>query len=121
MGRYQADPDNGEKSGPKALPKEAFGKITVPAPTTISQAPWYVLVNNTGSYDFLYETTASVNGKSRGGTIGEVYTSGIVVGSLGQGPIKLDINPVAWSGSIPHASSAGVQTGDVSFVYRGGL
>ena len=109
------------QQGPKALSKRAFGKVTTPAPTTISHNPWYVLVNNTGSYDFLYETTGSMDGKSRGGAIGEVYTPGIVVNSVGQGPIRLDINPVAWSGSIPNAPGGTHQTGDVSFVYRGGL
>ena len=50
MGRYQADPDNSEKSGLKALPREAFGQVTAPAEQVIQKSPWYVLVNNSGSY-----------------------------------------------------------------------
>ncbi len=110
MGRYQADSTDGEKSGPKALPQEAFGQATAPTELVVQKSPWYVLINNSGSYDFLYSATSSI-----GATATEGYIPGIKArGASGQ-PVRLDINPSAWSGST------GTSTGDVTFVYRGGL
>ncbi len=104
------------QQGPRPLPKSAFGRVTTPAPATIQPNPWHILVNNTGSYFFLYDTTASEHGVSEG----ETYTQGIVVRSQGQGPIKLEISPLAWSGSAEQIPGT-LNTGDVTFVYRGGL
>ena len=109
------------KQEPKGLPASAFGSVKTPAVLVVTKNPSYVLINQTGSYAFLYTTTAS-----RGTTYGipEDYTQGIVIEGSGQGPIKLDISPVAWSGSFTSVGSADggtVQTGDVTFVYRGGL
>ena len=116
MGRYQSASGslpNGEyKSEPRALPQEAFGQAITPAEQVVHETPWYVLVNNSGSYNFLYSTTGSI-GSTYGGASN--YSLGInIPGALGQ-PIKLDINPSAWSGS----DSA--TTGDITFIYRGGL
>jgi len=113
MGRYQADSTDSEKSGPKALSREAFGQATAPGEQVVQNAPWYVLVNSTGSYHFCYSTTGSIGSTYHAPSD---YSFGIKIpGAAGQ-PVKLDINPVAWSGS-----DGSYHTGDISFVYRGGL
>ena len=114
MGRYESGSLGAQfkphQVGPKALPKEAYGNATTPAQYVVQKTPWYVLVNNSGSYHFLYGTTGSI-----GGTITSGYALGIKNGGASGQPMRLDINPSAWSGS------AGTVTGDVTFVYRGGL
>ena len=102
-----------EQQGPKALPKSAFGQVTVPAQYVVQKAPWYVLINNSGSYHFCYSTTGSV-GSTYHAPLDYSFGSSIK-GALGQ-PVRLDINPSAWSGS-----DGSYVAGDVTFVYRGGL
>jgi hypothetical protein len=101
MGRYQADSTDGEKSGPKALPLQAFSRAIAPAAEAEVDRASYVMINveHATKYEFLYET---------GGTYVDY---GIVAAD---GPVRIDINPIAWKGG------AGT-TGHVSFVYRGGL
>jgi hypothetical protein len=101
MGRYQADPDNDEKSGPKALPLEAYERAIAPIAETEVDRASYVMINveHGTKYEFLYES---------GGTYVDY---GIVAAD---GPVRIDINPIAWKGG------AGT-TGHVSFVYQGGL
>ena len=116
MGRYQAA---GSGSGdwkthtePKALPVEAFSRATAPAKQVIQPRPWYILINGQSAnpYTFLYETSCSIGGTSAG----ETYTAALDLASAANAPVKLDINPVAWSGG-------GGDLGDVTFIYRGGL
>ena len=106
MGRYQADSTDDTKSGPRALPERSFSTSTMPVKETEVPRASYVLINvgHATKYEFLYETG------------GSYISHGIVPASsnAGAGPIRVDINPVAWKGG------AGV-AGDVTFVYRGGL
>ena len=97
---------------------ELVRMATLPAACVIQNRPNYVMINNTGSYAFLYSTTASMNGTTEDvadGT-GERYVTGSVLGAQSgfntQG-IKLNINPVAWR----RCDAAGV-AGDVTFVLR---
>jgi len=102
-----------EKSGPKGLPASAFGKATAPTEQTIQERASYVILNNAGTYKFLYETTASIGGKSTDS--GETYITGSVI-DADAGPVTLRINPVAWK-----SGGAVGKVGDVTFVYKGGL
>ena len=106
------------QQGPKPLPKSglgttaAFGRATQPASKVIQERPSYVIVagQSATAYNFLYETTCSLGGTDAGST----YTRGLDLQAISNAPIRLDINPVAWQGG-------GDATGEITFVYRGGL
>ena len=99
---YTTDPNNAKKQVPKARPQGAYGKVTQPGPQVLSDRPNYVLLNSAGNYSFLYEQSGSL----------ATYVSGSLIQSANAGPIRLDINPIAW------LSSDGA-VGDVTFVYTG--
>ena len=99
---YQADPNNSKKQIPKSRSIDAYGKVTQPGPQVLSDRPNYVLVNSAGNYSFLYEQSGSL----------ATYVSGSLIQSANAGPVRLDVNPIAWT------SSGGV-AGDVTFVYLG--
>ena len=86
---YQVDPND--------------NKATQPDPQVITDRPNYILVNTIGDYRFAYESGSLAT-----------YTSGSKIENAAGGPIKLDINPVAWD-------SASGKGGDVTFVYTGDI
>ena len=98
---YKADPNDGKKQVPKAIPVSAYGKAIAPAAEAEVARASYVIINveHGTKYEFLYES---------GGTYVDY---GIVAAD---GPLRININPIAWKGG------AGT-TGHVSFVYEGGL
>ena len=98
---YQADPNNSKKQTPKARPKTAYGKSTTPSAQVISDRPNYIIINKVGTYRFAYESGSLAS-----------YESGSVI--TADGPVRLDINPVAWE-TVP----AGGTKGAVTFVYSG--
>ena len=99
---YKADPNNTAKQVPKARAISAYGKATQPGPYPLRHArPNYVLINTTGNYSFAYKSGSLAT-----------YVSGSLIQSANAGPIRLDINPIAW------LSSDGA-VGDVTFVYTG--
>lgn len=105
-----------EKSGPKGLPASAFGNATQPNALVITKKPTSIVVNRTGTYLFMYETTASM-GTTATFTEGDgtnLFVSGATIQSANAGPIEMPIQPVAWGSST-------ALPGDVTFVYRGGL
>ena len=104
MSAYQADPNNNKKQQPKAIPTSAYGKVTTPAAETIQDRPNHVIINMNGVYAFAYESGSS-----------DTYTTGSVVDD-GAGPVRLDINPVAW-----RQTDAAGSVGDVTFVYTGNV
>ena len=95
---YGADSDDNTKMKPKGVAFQ-YQEAVAPAANTVVERPLYVIINKddgTNAYSFKYETD--------GGFIdyGKVD---------GNGPIKVDIQPIAWN-----KSSAA--TGDVTFIYK---
>ena len=109
MPLYKTDPNDPKKQIADIKPGgiHRFSYAACPTAQTITKRPSYVTVNSHGVYAFLYETTASAGGVSQT----ESYITGSFV-SASAGPIKLDINPVAWrrDGFVG-------DDGDVTFVY----
>jgi len=103
MSRYEANPNNNLKSQPKALPLSAHAKATTPNAETIVDRPNHVIINVNGTYAFAYQS-GSVS----------TYTTGSVLNNAAGGPVRLDINPVAW-----RQTDAAGTVGDVTFVYTG--
>ena len=99
---YQADPNDNKKQIPKARSSDAYGKVTTPGPYPLRHnRPNYILVNTIGDYSFAYESSSLAN-----------YVSGSKIEDAAGGPVRLDINPIAWT-------SVGGKAGDVTFVYTG--
>jgi len=104
MSRYEADPNNSNKMIPKAIPTSAYGKSITPAAEEINDRPNHVIINMNGTYAFAY-ASGSVS----------TYETGSVVDDAA-GPVRLDINPVAW-----RQTDATGTVGDVTFVYNGNV
>ena len=112
---YEANPDNNKKMSPKSKPYNDYGytsRATTPPVNIIQERPNHVIINLNGIYAFTYQTSCSL-----GGTNADVgtYTTGSVVDDAG-GPVRLDINPVAW-----RQTDAAGTVGDVTFVYTGDI
>ena len=101
---YEADPNNSKKMIPKSIPVSAHGRSVNPSAEVITERPNYILVNVNGTYAFAY-----VSGSA------STYTTGSVVDDAA-GPIRLDINPVAW-----RQTDAAGSVGDITFVYTGNV
>ena len=120
---YQSDSNNTtavareQKQTPKPLPRSFFGKSTVAEQLTIYQRPSYVLVNQTGSFSFMYETTSSIGKMDVDGT----YDLSHMHRAKDSHPTRLDIHPVAWSGSCHPGTLTNDMSGSVTFVYQGGF
>ena len=104
---------------------ELVKEARLPAACIIQDRPNHVIINNSGSYAFLYTSTGSKGGTSHynvdDSTAGnEIWVTGShrihdsAVGH-GQHQLKLDINPVAWRQT--DATITG-NTGDVIFVFN---
>jgi hypothetical protein len=97
---YKADPNDSTKQ----IPNNAvvYNRAVTPAANTEVARASYVVINvgHATKYEFKY--TAS----------GDWYDYGVVpiASNAGAGPVKLDIQPIAWKGG-------GASTGDVTFVY----
>jgi len=102
---YQADPNDSKKQIPKSRPVSAHGRAITPGPYPLRHdRPNYILINMNGTYAFAYES----------GSIG-TYVTGSVVDDAA-GPVRLDINPIAW-----RQTDAAGSVGDVTFVYTGDI
>ena len=116
MSFYKPDPNDSTKQVPISNNRVLIKEAKTPAINVVTTRPDHVIINNTGSYAFLYRTTCSLGGTSTT----EVYTSASVakhftsVGAFT--PYKLDINPVAWKRCETVTDTA---TGDVTFVFKG--
>jgi hypothetical protein len=117
MSFYIQDPNNPNKQVPVIKPVlKSVSNAHCPPARITNRRPTYVTINNSGSYAFLYETTSSI-----GGVLNDEdanFITGSIVQSANAGPIRLDINPVAWRktdaqiGVAEHGSS-----GDITFVF----
>ena len=85
--------------------KQIAGWSDLPDKEKQVQAPSYVICTEAGTYAFAYPDGTIKSGVTD-------YISGSVV-VAGDGPVKLDINPVKWTSNSP-----GVTKGSVIFVYR---
>ena len=110
MPLYQQDSNNSNKQVPTSNTpggKARFSYAECPSATVVTKRPSYVTVNQSGSYAFLYDTTASYGATDELG--------GYITGSIqtaGGGPIRLDINPIAW-----RRTDGTDAAGAVTFVY----
>ena len=111
---YQAAPNDNRKQTPRALSSKVFSRAETPAAETVTLNPSHVIINNSGSYAFLYEITGSIGGTidKQGGYITGSYVNRPA--AVGGAPIRLDINPRAW-----RRTDGASAVGDVTFVYRG--
>ena len=124
---------SGSTMGPAPLPtdKNSIGYAVAQGPHIVAPITDYVVINQTGSYHFLYSTTGSVGGSVTGSGLnmpgsGDGAEDGahyVLAGnwdSSSAGPIRLEIGVVAWSGSgYDHADHLS-HTGDVTFGYNEG-
>ena len=119
MSDYIRDADDSKVQSPAPLPVGASGKAVTPASQTVVKSPDYVIINNAGTYAFLYESTASV-GSALNQKNPSLDQQSMITGSVmaaNQGNLTLPIQPVAWKET--GADSAQGATGDVTFVYKG--
>ena len=122
MPLYKQDSNNTNKTVPSINTRILVKKATTPAKEVIQRRPDSVIVNNTGSYAFLYATTGSVGDNapmlaaSYGAIAGKHPSEGYVTGSIVRRDsiVKLEINPVSWV-----RTDATGTTGDITFVYAG--
>ena len=105
---YIQDPNNSEKQIPKGFHRRGtntvFSRATCPAILTIQKHPDHILINNSGSYFFKYDTTGSHGDVDAGGD--SPYELGIKIGGSN---VSTGVNE----------SGQRMNTGDVTFVYRG--
>ena len=96
MSFYKQDPDNSKKQVPNIIGGgiQRYSHATCPPAQQITKRPSYVTINTSGSYAFLYETTASAGGMTT--YTAEGFFTASVIQSATAGPVKLDINPLAW-------------------------
>ena len=108
---YQVDPNDNTKMIPKTKASDAYGHAITPAAETIQKRPAYVLINVSGTYAFSNNTSGSI-----GGTHADLnaYATGSVLANAASGPVRLEIQPVAW-----RQTDAAGTVGDVTFVYVG--
>ena len=108
------------------LRTELVKEARLPAACVLQPRPNYVMINNTGSYAFLYTSTGSTGGTSHynaddstGGN--EIWVTGSIVihGTAAKNafltPVKLDINPVSWRQTDTTITGT---TGDITFVFN---
>ena len=119
---------SGSTMGPAPLPidKNTVGYVSAPTPMIVSERTDYVVINQTGSYYFLYSTSGSIGGEVTGSGLnmpgsgdgaedGAEYVLGATVATASA--IRLDVGVVAWSGS---AYGSNYNAGDVTFGYKNG-
>ena len=130
MPLYKQHPDDTKKTHPVVNNRVLVKKAITPAKEVIYRRPDHVVLNNTGSYAFLYATTGSVGANApnliapyaadaNSGDPTEGYVTGSFVNGGGAAeaivtPFKLEINPVSWV-----RTDATGTTGDITFVYAG--
>ena len=121
MPLYRQDPNDLTKSIPNVNSRAATLEDTVTVPTAeiIQDRASSVIINQTGSYAFLYATTCSLGGASDNAV--EKYQTGSIlqvgVLDINTHPVTLPIRPVAWVNTAADGDNASSQVGDVQFIY----
>ena len=115
MSRYEANPNNNKKSQPKSVnfSNSNIRKAILPGVSVVQERASHILINVNGTYAFSYNTTASLGGTDAN-AIG--YETGSILANAAGGPVRLDINPVAW-----RQTDAAGTVGDITFVYTGNV
>ena len=115
MSRYEANPNNNLKSQPKSVNFKSSNikKAILPSINVIQERASHILINVNGTYAFNYESTASL-GSTDANLLS--YATGSILANAAGGPVRLDINPVAW-----RQTDAAGTLGDVTFVYTGNV
>ena len=106
-GLYRQDPDNSKKQVPNTNNIDIMKRVgysMIPAALSMSKRPNQVIVTSAGTYAFAYES----------GSVSTYITGSVMVDD--NGPISLDINPVAW-----RQTDAAGSIGDITFVYTGNV
>tara|TARA_Y100000593_G_scaffold94632_1_gene194767 strand:- start:707 stop:1099 length:393 start_codon:yes stop_codon:yes gene_type:complete len=103
---------------PTGFPAARGSKAVCPAALAgggVAKTPDHIIVNVGGTFAFAYASASNPDlaTDSQPGRLN--YTTGSVV-SASAGPVRLDINPVAWRRCDGAADG---RTGDVTFVYGG--
>ena len=114
---YTPDTTNASSNSSSMMPQGidgnvVFSKASTPAILIKQKNPSHIFINATGSYFFKYESTAAIGASDTGG-----FELGMRIDNM-QSPVRVDIQPCAWSGSSGAANIFGVGTGAVTFVYR---
>jgi len=122
MPDYKPDPNDSKKQVPGPTNKYVSTRTSTVSPTSMSKTPHYVLVaaDCTNTVGFFFGTSASFSSKvqeeAKPGTCYNLTGSGYYQIFGGEGTLKagtrLDIHPMAWSGSA---------TDSVTFIYKSGL
>tara|TARA_Y100000034_G_scaffold125197_1_gene174418 strand:+ start:436 stop:753 length:318 start_codon:yes stop_codon:yes gene_type:complete len=101
---YQVDPNDSKKQVPKTTHVNTYARSENPPIEENQSRPNYILINVNGTYAFAYES----------GSAPGTYITGSHLGNAAGGPVRLDIQPIAWR----QTDTPGT-VGDVTFVYRG--
>jgi len=112
MPLYKQDPNDSTKQVPDDMPSisgtSKFSYAIAPAKEVMQKRPTYVMLNNAGNYLFAYDSASAATAC----TTTNYITASVL--DADAGPVKLDIQPLAWTSL---ATSGGEKTGDVTFVY----
>ena len=115
MSLYKADGDSSiqaKQKPPKTDAMRKYSTAVVPPSDTVVKRCSYVMINQTGSYAFSYESGSALITNATHNYMSASVTTGDVSGDIT--PFRLDINPVAW-----RRCEEGIDgnVGQVTFVY----
>tara|TARA_B100001094_G_C17508361_1_gene474382 strand:- start:161 stop:499 length:339 start_codon:yes stop_codon:yes gene_type:complete len=108
MPLYKAD---GNKQVPGTFKgRNKYSTAETPAADTVVKRCSYVMINQTGSYAFSYDSGSALPGNATHTYVTASVTTGDVSGDIT--PFKLDVNPIAW-----RRIDATGAIGEITFVY----
>ena len=114
MPNYIKDPNDSNKQIPGPQPDNYYTRTSTPSTGSLVKTPNHILIgkNITNNVGFYFGTSASF------AALGSATGSAVHYDNFGAptAGTKLDIHPIAWSGS-----AADNAAGNVIFVYKGGL
>ena len=109
-------PDGEKQKIPTFKGRNKYSTAETPAADTVVKRCSYVVINQTGSYAFSYDSGSAVPGNATHNyqTGSVTHTLAVVNDQAGTTitPFRLDINPVAW-----RRIDGGAAKGQVTFVY----